>query len=124
MALVIRGRFSGSAHSPTPSPVCGVHSFITMPFGTYRKAIRVGVAVPAAARTKGGIMASRSGSASTVPAPRSTERREILLFKCMLSFLFLPHQERLAFHNRRYQHGKFVPAGHYLLIDLIHRRAV
>src|SRR4051794_14067878 len=124
MALVMRGNFSGSAHSPTPSPVFGVHSSMTIPFGTYRNAMRVGVAAfTTAARANGGTIASRNGRANAAPAALlSKERRDMRLSGCTRALLFRSHLKWFTLDNGSHQDGQLIAARDQLLIDLVYGR--
>src|SRR5438105_4598744 len=67
---------------------------MTMPFGTYRNAIRVGAEAVAA---NAGVMASRTGSAMAAPIPCNIARREIRLLRFIRSSLHsVPHLKRRA----------------------------
>src|SRR4029434_2285242 len=101
-ALVIRGS------SPTgvePAPPAGVHWSMTMPFGTYKYAIRPGAApFCRAGAANAGNIASRNGSATVAPKPRSAARRDRFLTTPPLGSS--PHPERTAVHNLDHQRSK------------------
>src|SRR6476646_6947511 len=120
-AFVIRGRSSGSAADPTACPF-GVHSSITIPFGTYRNAMRFGAAAVAA---HAGLIASRNGSEIAAPIPCSIARRESLLLGFISASLrSLPHLERTALDDPEHQARKLVLSGRRLPRDLVHRLGI
>src|SRR5262245_38034853 len=92
-----------------------------IPFGTYRNAMRQGVA---AALAKAGTMASSSGRARAVPPPRSSARLDNGLLRCMLLSGGSSHLEGPATDNLHHQRGKAIVVRRHLARDLVHSRPV
>src|SRR5688572_19221750 len=96
---------------------------MTMPFGTYKYAIRPGAAAFCrAGAANAGNIASRKGSATLAPRPRNAARRDNFLMTSPLGSS--PHPERTAVHDLDHQGGKPIIVVRALSDNLIDSCAV
>src|SRR5687768_7850765 len=92
---------------------------MTMPFGTYKYPIRPGAAAFCrAGAANAGNIASRNGSATVAPRPRSAVRRDNFLMTPPLRSS--PHPERTAVHDPDHQCAEPVIVVRALSKNLIH----